>query len=146
MKYTNETIINLPVKRVVELFDNPDNLKKWMPGLLSFEPISGKPGQPGAKSRLKFKMKNRDVELIETVTVRKLPEEFSGTYEWKGIFNIVRNRFIPIDKNTTRHVAENEFRFSGMMKLFGLLMAGAFKKRSQGYLDLFKAFAEKEGK
>ncbi|HLA68422.1 MAG TPA: SRPBCC family protein [Bacteroidota bacterium] len=146
MKYTNEVIINLPVRKVVQLFDNPDNMKKWMPGLLSFEPISGKPGQPGAKSRLKFKMKNRDVELIETVTARNLPEEFSGTYEWKGMFNIVKNKFISIDENTTRHVAENEFQFSGMMKLFGLVMTGAFKKRSQEYLDLFKSFAEKEGK
>ena len=145
MKYTNETVINLPVKRVIELFDNPGNLKKWMPGLLKFEPLNGTPGQPGAKSRLKFKMKNREVEMIETVTVRKLPEEFSGTYETKGIFNVVRNKFIPVDKNTTKYVSENEFQFSGMMKLFGLLMPGAFKKQSQEYLDLFKAFAEKEG-
>jgi hypothetical protein len=116
-----------------------------MPGLLEFQPLSGKPGQPGAKSRLKFKMRNREVEMIETVTVRKLPEEFSGTYETKGVFNVIRNRFIPVDKNTTRYVAENEFRLTGMMKLFGLLMPGSFKKQSQEYLDLFKAFAEKEG-
>ncbi len=144
MKYTNEVIIHLPVARVVELFDNPDNLKKWMPGLQSFEHISGTPGQPGAQSRLKFKMNNRDVELIETITVRRLPEEFSGTYETKGVFNLVSNRFIPINGHTTRHVAETEFRFNGIMKLFGFLMPGSFKKQSQMYLDLFKAFAEKE--
>jgi carbon monoxide dehydrogenase subunit G len=59
MKYTNEIEVNLPVSRFIELFDNPDNLKHWMPGLQSFEAISGTPGQEGAKARLKFKMGKR---------------------------------------------------------------------------------------
>ncbi|MCY1660222.1 SRPBCC family protein [Chryseobacterium sp. SL1] len=45
MKYTSEIEINSPVDRVIELFDNPNNMDKWMKGLQSFEPISGKPGQ-----------------------------------------------------------------------------------------------------
>ena len=32
MKYSVEIVINLPVKRVVELFDNPENLKKAQVG------------------------------------------------------------------------------------------------------------------
>ena len=32
MKYTTEIEINKPVKKVVELFDNPANLKEWMEG------------------------------------------------------------------------------------------------------------------
>ena len=36
MKYQNEIEINLPLNRVIELFDNPDNLKRWQPGLESF--------------------------------------------------------------------------------------------------------------
>ena len=56
MKYTTEIEIEKPIEKVIELFDNPDNLKKWMEGLQSFEHLSGTPGQPGAKSRLFFKM------------------------------------------------------------------------------------------
>ena len=146
MRYTNEVTIRVPVQRVVELFDDPDNMKKWMPGLLEFEPLSGTPGQPGAKSRLKFRMKNREIEMIETVTVRNLPDEFSGTYETRGVYNSVRNRFIPIDDTTTKYIAENEFRFTGMMKLFGLLMPGAFRRQSQEYLNRFRDLAEREGR
>ena len=75
MKYTSEIEINSPIDKVIELFDNPDNMDKWMKGLQSFEPISGKPGQVGAKSRLKFKMGKREIEMIETITVRNLPDE-----------------------------------------------------------------------
>ena len=56
MKYSTEIEINKPVEKVIELFDNSDNLGKWMEGLHSFEHISGNPGQVGAKSRLKFKL------------------------------------------------------------------------------------------
>ncbi|MFQ5507583.1 MAG: SRPBCC family protein [Planctomycetota bacterium] len=50
--YTVEVDIDLPRERVIELFDNADNLYKWQPGLQSFEHLSGEPGQPGASSRM----------------------------------------------------------------------------------------------
>ena len=145
MKYTVETEINLPVARVVELFDNPDNLKHWQPGLISFEHLSGTPGQAGAKSKLKYKMGKREIEMIETITVRNLPDEFSGTYEAKGVFNIVKNYFKPISENKTKYINENEFQFKGYMKILGFLMPGAFRKESEKYLVQFKEFAEKQG-
>jgi len=145
MKYSSEIEINLPVKKVVELFDNPDNLKHWQPGLQSFQHLSGTPGEPGAKSKLHFKMGKRDIEMIETITVRNLPEEFSGTYEAKGVWNEVKNHFISLDENRTLYRCENEFQFSGFMKIIGFLMPGAFKKESMKYLVQFKEFAEKAG-
>ncbi len=143
MKYTSEIEINRSVDRVIELFDNQDNMDKWMKGLLSFEPISGEPGQVGAKSLMKFKMGKREIEMIETITVRNLPVEFSGTYEAKGVFNIVRNKFIPISENKTRYITEQEFQFKGFMKIIGFLMPGAFRKESMQYLIDFKDFVEK---
>jgi uncharacterized membrane protein len=144
MKYTSEIEINKPVDKVIELFDNADNMSKWMEGLQSFEHISGTPGQVGAKSRLKFKMGKRELEMIETITVRNLPAEFSGTYEAKGVSNIVKNRFISLPGNRTKYESETEFQFTGFMKVFGFLMPGMFKKQSMKYLTDFKNFAEKE--
>jgi carbon monoxide dehydrogenase subunit G len=142
MKYTSEIEIDKPIDRVIELFDNPDLMGKWMEGLQSFEPISGKPGQVGAKSRLRFKIGKREIEMVETITVRQLPEEFSGTYEAKGVFNIVKNKFMALPGNRTRYVTEQEFQFSGFMKVIGLLMPGAFRKQSLKSLNDFKNFAE----
>lgn len=144
MKFTTEIEINLPIDKVIALFDNPDNLKKWMKGLESFEAISGTPGQPGARSKLRFKMGKREMEMIETITVRNLPHEFSGTYEVNGVFNIVRNKFLPVGNNKTKYISEQEFEFSGFMKVMGWLMPGAFKKQSMKYQQDFKAFAERE--
>lgn len=143
MKYTTEVEINRPVERVIELFDNPDNLKEWMQGLQSFEHLSGTPGQPGAKSRLKFKMGKRELEMVETIKVRNLPAEFSGTYEAKGVYNIVTNRFVPLGPDKTKYITEQEFQFKGFMKIIAFLMPGAFKKQSREYADDFKNFVER---
>lgn len=142
MKYSVSITIDKPVNEVVALFDNVDNMKKWMNGLESFEPLDGTPGEVGAKSRLRFKMGKREIEMIETITAKNLPEEFTGTYEAKGVFNIVRNSFEPLPGNKTKYTTEQEFQLKGFMKLMGLLMPGAFKKQSMKYLQDFKAFAE----
>jgi carbon monoxide dehydrogenase subunit G len=143
VKYTHSIKIDLPREKVVELFDNPENLKHWQPGFISAEHISGEKGQPGSKTLLKYKMGKRDIEMIETITQRNLPEEFSGTYEAKGVWNEVRNTFEESAEGTTTWNAQNEFRFKGFMKFMALLMPGAFKKQSYKYMKLFKEFAEK---
>lgn len=142
MKYTTEITINLPRERVIELFDNPDNMKHWQPGLISFEHLSGEAGKPGARSRLKYRMGKREIEMIETITARNLPEEFHGAYEAKGVFNIQKNYFIPVSDTQTKWVSESEFKFSGLMSVMALFMKGAFRKQSMKYLEQFKAFAE----
>ena len=146
MKYTNEIEIALPVDRVIELFDDPDNLKKWMDGLLSFEHISGEPGQPGAKSKLVFKNGKGEMEMIETITVRNLPKEFSGYYQAKGVWNGMKNSFVDLGNGHTRYISASEFKFDSIpLKIFSFIMPGAFKKQSFKYLKAFKKFAESEG-
>jgi len=145
MKYTVSIDLELPRDRVVELFDDPDNLPKWQEGLVRFEPLEGTPGQPGARSRLVFQMGKRRIEMIETITERDLPDVFSGTYDAKGVHNVVSNRFLELGPQRTRWESQNEFRFQGFMKLIGTLMKGSFPKQSLKYLQDFKAFAE-EGK
>jgi hypothetical protein len=146
MKFTTEIVVNLPRERMIELFDNPDNMPKWQHGLKSFEPISGEPGQPGAKSRLKYDMNGRMIEMVETIETRNLPDEFSGTYEAKGVWNRVENRFFEDGADKTRWVSNNEFKFSGlMMRAMGFLMPSAFRKQSRKFMEDFKTFAESEG-
>jgi len=141
--YTVEIEIDLPRDRVIELFDNPENLLKWQKGLQSFEPVSGEPGQPGAKSKLVFLNGKHRIELIETITERNLPDEFNGTYEWKGGRNTLRNRFIRLGPDRTRWECTCEYQFSSfMLKTMGLLLPGMFRKQHLSFLKSFKAFAE----
>ncbi len=142
MRYETEVIIDLPRERVIELFDSFDNLKKWQEGLLSYQPISGEPGQPGAKTKLLYQMGSRRTEMIETIIERNMPDEFSGTYDAKGVHNIVRNYFHD-EGETTRWVLDSDFQFHGYMRIMSLFMPGSmFKKQTRKTMEDFKKFAE----
>ena len=144
MKYTVHVEIDQPIDRVMELFDNPDNLTKWMEGLQSFEHISGTPGQPGSKSKLVFLIRKKEMEMIETVTERG-PYEMAGYYEAKGFKNKIRARFESIGSDKTRYYNDQEFEFEGFfMRIMAKLMPGTFKKQSLKYLKAFKEFAESQ--
>lgn len=141
--YTVEIDINLPRDRVIELFDNPDNLFKWQTGLQSFEHQSGQPGQVGAKSKMVYLNGKHRIELTETITKRNLPDEFDGTFEWKGGKNTLVNRFIELGPDKTRWESTCEYEFSSLMlKLMGALFPGKFREQNLMFMRNFKAFAE----
>jgi hypothetical protein len=78
MNYTCSVEIDLPVEKIVRLFDNDENLKEWQGGFISIEQISGIPGESGAKSRIIFQTGKHRMELMETILVKNLPNEKTG--------------------------------------------------------------------
>ncbi|MUP46426.1 SRPBCC family protein [Gramella sp. BOM4] len=144
MKYEEQIIIKSPRNEVVEKFSDPSSLKHWQEGFTFMKPINGKLGEEGSQNLLKYKMGKREIEMTETILTNNLPIEYTATYEAKGVYNFQRNRFLETPENHTRWVSENEFRFTGFMKLFGWFMPGAFKKQSRKYMEDFKAFVEDE--
>lgn len=143
MKYTETITIDLPREQVISLFDNPENMEKWMEGLLGYEHLSGEPGTLGSKTSLRFQMGKRQIEMTETITALNWPDSMTSTYETKGVYNTVISRFRPLSDTQTEYVSEQEFRFDALpMKLMGWLMPGAFRKQSRKYLQDFKKFAE----
>jgi carbon monoxide dehydrogenase subunit G len=143
MKYTTEVTINKPRTEVVEKMDNPDNMKHWQRGLVSYKTLRGIPGKEGTQMELHYKFGKRDMTLTETILKNELPKAFHATYTTKGVYNIQHNFFNEIDATTTKWVSESEFQFKGLgMKLMGFLMPGAFKKQSKKYCIDFKNFVE----
>jgi uncharacterized membrane protein len=144
MKYTSSIEINLNRDKLLDLFDNTENLYKWQPDLKNFQHLSGEPGQKGAKSKLVYKMGKRDIEMIETITERKFPEIFIGTYIAKGVKNKVVNIFQEHGDSKTIWTTENEFKFSGFMAIMSKFMNGAFKKQTEKTMNQFKEYAESQ--
>jgi hypothetical protein len=147
MRYKQKIMIDRPVDQVVQLFDSPANMMKWFPGLVSFEPLSGEPGQPGARSRMLFKMNRGEFELIETITVNNLPNELSASYKTvgKGISNTISTHFLPVSKSSTRYESEIDYKFNGFKwKLLSPLVRFLFKRQSANTMWLFKEFVESD--
>ena len=148
MKYEHEITIDVPLETAVQLFDTPDNEKYWRPEPISMEPLSGTPRQVGAKTRLKYKIGRREMELVETITARNLPEEFSGTYDADTMVNTIRHSFSSLGPEKTLYKTEVHYTFKSLMpKIMALLMPGFFKNQTYRYMKMFKDFAEsKAGK
>jgi len=142
MNFTCTVDINAPIQEVVALFENPDNLHEWQDGFKSFEHISGKKGEIGAKSKLVYDK----LELIETIIRNKLPEEFKATYEHKHVVNTMSCRFTEIDSSKTRLDQEIHYtEFKGfVIKIMAKLFPSMFKNQVQKWLDQFKAFVERQ--
>ena len=97
---------------------------------------------PGAKTNLVYDMGKRRTEMIETITVRNLPDEFSATYDAKGVHNIVRNFFYD-EGESTRWLLDSDFQFHGYMRIMSIFMPGSmFRKQTRQSMEAFKKFAE----
>ena len=148
MKFTCTVDIDLPIDKVIELYDKPENMRHWQDGFISFEHISGEPGQPGAQSHITYKMGKKEMVLLETVVKRELPHTFNGTYEGDFGKNTMNNSFTELSKTSTRWQADLEYiQANGfIMKVMTKLFPSIMKRQTQKWCDQFKAWAEKEAK
>ncbi|MBY5992475.1 SRPBCC family protein [Ferrimonas balearica] len=144
MRYTTEVRIAQPRAKVVALFDNPDNLRQWQPELLSMEPLEGIPGQPGSRTRFLYRMGKGELEMVETIELRQLPERFRAVFEAEGVWNRCDNHFIDQQAHTLWRM-ENEFRCRGWMRLMTWFAPWMFKRQTRQSMARFQAFAEREG-
>lgn len=143
MKFTDEIIINKNRKDVWKAYNSIENLYKWQPTLKKFTHLSGKPGQPGAKSKLVYKENKREIEIILTLTNISEPEIFAGDYDFKGARNAITNSFIEIEKNKTKWIMETELKFGGVYKILSPLLKGMMIKRTRSNMNRFKNLAER---
>ena len=144
MKFSCFVEIDLSIERVVELFDNPENLIEWQDGFVAIESIEGEPGKTGSKSKMVYMIRDQEMEIIETIQVNILPKEKTGLYEHKHMVNTMTTRFKELSADKTLYEAEIEYtKFIGFVpKLMAFLMPGVFKKQTQKWLNQFKTFAE----
>jgi len=145
MKFTCIVEINAPINQVAELLEDKNHFKDWQKGFVRYEPLSGIPGEPGAKSKIVINSGKQLMELTETIIARNFPAETSLLYEHEHMDNTVHNSFTALGANQTRLISDIEYiKFKGIMpKLMSALMPGFFKKQTQNWLDNFKVFVEK---
>jgi hypothetical protein len=143
MRLTFEYELGRRRDQVWQAFDNPENIRKWQPTLVSFERLSGIPGQAGAMSTLSYREEGRLIVLTETITIRREPEEFGGTYESDMATNTIHNRFEAISPWATRWEVTVEFQFHGIWRLLGPLFRSAIRRRTRADLERFKSLLER---
>lgn len=144
MKYTCTIDLDLPLEKVIRLWENENHFDKWQDGFQSIELLEGEPGAIGAKSRIFFQHGKMTMELIETILSNNLPQEKKALYEHIHMTNTQTTSFESLSENQTLYISKVEYtKFNGFKpKLMAKLFPGMFKKQSQKWMKQFKAFAE----
>ena len=142
MKYKLQVELDIHRDRVLEIFENTDHLQAWQPGLQKYELLRGEAGEVGSVTLLVHSVKGREIEMIETITQRNSPQLTASTYEAKGVWNEVVNRFRELPGDRTLWQLETEFRCTGLMWLMATLAPWTFKKETRVHMERFKEFAE----
>jgi uncharacterized membrane protein len=142
MKYSTSIDIGLPIDKVITLFADPELMSQWQEGLVSFEHLEGEPGNPGAKSRLTYRMGKNEIVMEEEIVRKDLPQEFTAVYRAGSVTNWNTNRFEADGESRTLWTQENTFKMKGLMKVMALLSPGSFKRQTLSDMNRFKEFAE----
>lgn len=142
MKFHLETVVDIPFSRLITLFENPENLHKWQPSVISFKRLTGEIGQVGATSELYYDMIVKKITMKETILERDLPGLFVLRYDTDGASNTVTNNFKELPNGKTRWIMQNDFQFAGVMRFAAKPLKGIFKKQTELTMNRFKKFAE----
>ncbi len=145
MQFHLALTIDRPRDEVWRAFANRDNLKKWQTSLATLQPLNGTPGQVGASARMVYEEGGHRLELQETVTVRREPEEFAGEYDGAHARNTLVHRFTPLDGERTRWDVEAAFQFKGAAKFLAPMYRGRIEQRLRAETERFKSLLEAGG-
>ncbi|BDD01755.1 SRPBCC family protein [Persicobacter psychrovividus] len=142
MQHENSIIINKPLKEVVRLFENENNLYEWHANLKKIKPITGKKRQTGYEAIMVYEIQGRSFELQEKVVLNNLPEQFISEHLHQGVYNRVEHCFEAETEEVTRWTTVNTLELRGWKKIFGIFMKSNMKSTALQTARAFKAFAE----
>lgn len=133
-----------PRDLVTELFVDKNDYANWQPEFRSVKSVEGDPNVPGTRTLMKYQSGKHNFDLIETIRVNNLPDEFLAEYETPGTcWNTMHSKFTSLAENRTLYEARIDYRFDGwMIKIMATLMPWMFRKQTQKYLDNFRDLAE----
>lgn len=142
MRFTCSTAINAPRDQVVSIFLDPEKQHYFQDGFKRKVLLSGSTNSVGAQSKLIYKR----LELIETIQINNLPDEFQGLYEHKHTTNTMNVKFTPLSQEATRYISEVHYtQFNGFaIKFLAKFFPGMFKKQVQKWIHQFKLYVENE--
>jgi len=137
-----EVRIEKPVREVYRAFNDPDDLPRWITGLQRTEPISGKPGEVGSRTRQVYLERGRTVELIETITAHEPEKHFAGTIEAPGVNMALEVDFVDEGDATLVRMRSDPKSKGFAMSLMMPFLKGTIRKRQEGDLKRFKQMVE----
>jgi hypothetical protein len=145
--YQEEIIIKSSIENVMELHENSSLLKNYMPGVISYEMISGESRTMGSIAEITLAFNTNDavsrkITMKEEVVLSNLPNKKVIIYDTGAIKNKITYRFVNMGDNETKFFRKHEYEFNTYMKITSFFTSKKIKRKSYKYLSSFKEFVE----
>ena len=145
MEFEVSTLIDKPVKIVIDALMNPDNFVHWQTDLVKLEVIEKKPGEVGSIAHLHYSQKGRSYIMEDKMIYCEPGKKYISEVTGDVISAKVETTLQSMGEKTKINL-----RWSGKGKIFLLrlllpLIKGKMIKQSKKELDTFKHLIETRG-
>jgi len=143
VSYSNEVTVDKSLKESWAVFQDESKLQDWLTGFKSTEVIEGERNTVGAKSKVIMMEGEKEMEMIETITVMKKEEQMGMDFEMEGIFQDYDMHFSEKDGKTIIRTT-TEAKGEGMiMRSIMPFIKGTMTKQDLLFLTNLKNLIEK---
>lgn len=140
--YQTNITVDKPLTETFTLFNDIDQLDKWIPEVKKIEVIKETPDKVGSQYKMTVVNEGNEVEMTETVTGYEENKLVSLEFDAGSMHKTDTYHFTSDGTTTTisaDHVCEGT---NYMMKCVFAFFKGMFRNIDQTYLDNFKKVAE----
>ncbi|QTE22643.1 SRPBCC family protein [Polaribacter cellanae] len=143
-KYTAQVSIDKPVEEVFNQFNEPENMKNWIPEIKSFETINKNQGITGSVYKLVVNNQGQDITMTEKVMAYVPNEKVTLFFDAENMLK--KDDYIFTEKEGVTTVTLNASCRSDsyVMACMFPYFKGTFQEQDQTYLNNFKKYIEEE--
>lgn len=142
--YSLEVEVNKPISETFRLFNDQSTIKEWIPEFEKIEVINEKPGVTGSEYRITVDNNGEMVSMKEKVLAYVENEKVTLYIDAEGVLKTDDYNFSSEGGKTKIKLNVSYQGESYILNCVFPFFKGTFKGIDEGYLQNFKAFAEKQ--
>ena len=135
--------LNKPISEVFKDFSTSENIKKWIPEIKSLKVINENPGKVGSTYEIVINNSGQDITMTQKVLAFVPNEKLTFYFDAENMLKTDDYIFTEKEGITTIQLNAICVSDSYIMACMFPYFKGTFQAQDQGYLNSFKAFAEK---
>ncbi len=141
--YEASVIIKKPISEVFKDFSTSENIQNWIPEIKSVQVINENPGKIGSTYEIVINNNGQDITMTQKVLAFVPNEKATFCFDAENMLKTDDYIFTENGGITTIQLNAICVSDSYIMACMFPYFKGTFQAQDQGYLNSFKAFAEK---
>lgn len=141
--YTAEISVNKPIGEVFKIFNQPGNIKKWIPEIKSIDTLNLNPGFTGSEFKMILENQGQEITMTQKVLAYIPNKKVTFFFDAENMLKKDNYTFIETEGITKVILNASCQSDSYIMACMFPYFKSVFKEQDQSYLNSFKQYIEK---